>query len=82
MSEISEDDVIAVFGKVSDAVAAEIIATGASKDQMGAARDRYILDHKTRSPGAARDPGPVAQSVERLERSRHGLLGEAGSTLR
>jgi len=81
MSELSRDDVVAVVGEIGDAAVAEIIATGIEKDQLIAARDRVVRDHKTGDPGPAMDPGPFAQTVEILERNRDGLFGEAGSTL-
>jgi hypothetical protein len=39
-----------------------------------------IRDRKAHNPGAPLAPGPFAQVVDILERSR-GLFGDAGSTL-
>ena len=82
MSELSRDDVVAIVGPIGDAAVAEIIATGISKDQLVAAHDRVVRDHKDRDPGPPVDPGPFSQTLVILERlNRDGLLGEAGSTL-
>jgi hypothetical protein len=83
MAELSRDDVIAVLGRqLSDAVVAEIIATGVTKEQLAMARDRALRDHKAHNPGPKLDPGPLAHAVEILERLHgRGILGEGGSTL-
>jgi hypothetical protein len=82
MAELSEDDVIAILGSVSDSLAAEIIGTGISKDELQAARDRVVKDHKAHNPGAPLEPGRFARVVDILESLRErGLFGEAGSTL-
>ena len=80
MSELSRDEVIEILGPVGDVIAAEIIATGIGKAELVAAHDRVIRDRKAHKPGAALEPGPFAQVVDILERSR-GLFGDAGSTL-
>jgi hypothetical protein len=82
MSELSEDDVVAIVGPIGDAAVAGIIATGINKDQLIAAHDRVVRDQKAGDPGPPMDPGPFSQTVVILERLRRdGLLGEAGSTL-
>ena len=82
MSELSRDDVVAIVGPIGDAAVAEIIATGIEKDELIAARDRVVRDHKAGNPGPAVDPGPFSQTIVILERlNRDGLFGEAGSTL-
>ena len=78
MAELSRDEVAEVLGRVGDAIAAEIIATGIGKDELRAARDRVVRDRKSRTPGPPLQPGAFAQVVDILERS-HGLWGEAGS---
>jgi len=80
MAELSRDEVAEVLGRVSDALAAEIIATGIDKAGLVAARDRVIQDRKSHMHDVAVDPGAFAQVVDILERSR-GLFGEGGSTL-
>ena len=40
MSELSSDDVVAIVGPIGDAVVAEIIGTGISKDELVAAHER------------------------------------------
>ena len=67
MSELSRDEVVEILGPVGDAMVAEIIGTGITKEGLVAAHDRVVRDRKAHNPGA-------------LERSR-GLLGEGGSTL-
>jgi hypothetical protein len=80
MAELSRDEIAEILGPVSDAVAAEIIATGISKEKLVAARDRVVRDRKGHDPGPPLEPGPVAEVVDILERTK-GLLGESGSTL-
>ena len=83
MAELSRDDVIDVLGRVlSDAAIAEIIATGVTKDELAAARERALRDHKAHDPGPPLEPGRFAHAVEVLERLRgRGIIGEGGSTL-
>jgi hypothetical protein len=80
MAELSRDEIAEILGPVSDAAAAEIIATGISKEELVAARDRVVRDRKGHDPGPPLEPGPVAKVVDILERTK-GLLGESGSTL-
>jgi hypothetical protein len=80
MAELSRDEIAEILGPVSDAIAAEIIATGISKEELVAARDRVVRDRKGHDPGPPLEPGPVAEVVDILERAK-GLLGESGSTL-
>jgi hypothetical protein len=83
MAELSEDDVVAILGpRVSDALAAEIIAIGITQEELKAAFDRVVKDRKTHNPGAPLDPGRFARAVDILS-SLHerGMFGEAGSTL-
>jgi hypothetical protein len=80
MAELSRDEIAEILGRVSDAIAAEIIATGISKEELIAARDRVVRDRKGHDPGPPLEPGPIAEVVDILERTK-GLLGESGSTL-
>jgi hypothetical protein len=80
MAELSRDEVAEVLGRVSDAIAAEIIATGIDKAGLMAARDRVIRDRKSHTHDVPVEPGAFAQVVDILERAR-GPLGEGGSTL-
>ena len=80
MSELSHDEVVEILGPVNDALVAQIIATGITKEGLVAAHDRVIRDRKAHNPGAELDPGAYARVVDILERSR-GLLGEGCSTL-
>ena len=67
---------------MSDAVVAEIIATGVTKEELVTARDRALRDHKAGNPGPRLEPGRLAHAVEILERLHGGgILGEGGSTL-
>jgi len=83
MAELSRSEVIAILGReLSDAAIAEIIATGVDTQQLAAARDRALRDHKAHDPGPPLEPGPFAHAVEILERLRgRGIIGEGGSTL-
>jgi hypothetical protein len=80
MAELSRDEIVEILGRVSDAIAAEIIATRISKEELIAARDRVVRDRKGHDPGPPLEPGPIAEVVDILERTK-GLLGESGSTL-
>ena len=40
MAELSRDEVVGVLGRLSDVIIAEIIATGITKDELAAARER------------------------------------------
>ena len=80
MSELSRNEVVAILGPLSDAIVAEIIATGIDKEELVAARARVVRDRKAHRPGPPLEPGRFAQVVEILERLReHGIVG--GSTL-
>jgi hypothetical protein len=81
MAELSRDEVVEVLGRLSDVIIAEL-ATGITKDELAAARERVVTDRKAHNPGPPLEPGPFAQVVDILERSPgRGILGEAGSTL-
>jgi hypothetical protein len=80
MAELSRDEIVEILGRVSDAIAAEIIATGISKEELIAARDRVVRDRMGHDPGPPLEPGRFADVVDILERTK-GLLGESGSTL-
>ena len=83
MSELSEDEVVAILGpRISDALAAEVIATGITKDELVVAYNRVVSDRKTHGGGPPLAPGHIARVVGILERLRsQGIFGEAGSTL-
>ena len=83
MSELCKADVTMILGReLSDAVVAEIIATGVTADQLAVARDRALRDRRAHDPGPRLDPGPMAHAVEILERLHgRGILGEGGSTM-
>jgi hypothetical protein len=42
MAELSHDEVIQILGPLSDVIVAEIIATGITKDELAAARERVV----------------------------------------
>jgi hypothetical protein len=82
VAELSHDEVIEVLGPLSDVIVAEIIATGITKGELAAVRERVVKDRKAHYPGPPLEPGPFALVVDILERSPgRGILGEAGSTL-
>jgi hypothetical protein len=81
MTELTQDEVLEVLGRVSDAVVADIIATGVTKDQLIIVRDRVVGQRKSHNPGPPMEPGPMAHAIEILERRTKGILGEGGSTL-
>ena len=79
MSELSRDEVVEILGPVGDAMAAEIIATGISKEGLVAAHDRVVRDRKAHKPGPRLEPGPFAQVVESVNAGVAGGF-RAGST--
>jgi hypothetical protein len=83
MAELSQDDVFGVLGRtVSAALAAEIIATGISKDGLEAAHRRVVADRSHPGVSAPLEPGRESKVVEILERLHsQGLFGEGGSRL-
>ena len=83
MSELSKSEVVAILGpRIGYAAIAEIIATGISRDELVAARERVLHDRATHDHGPKLEPGHVAQVIEILEGMHaNGLLGEAGSRL-
>ena len=64
MAELSLDEVVGVLGRLSDVIIAEIIATGITRDELAAARERVVRDRKAHKPGPRLEPGPFAQVVE------------------
>jgi hypothetical protein len=83
MSELSRNEVVAILGpRIGDALVAEIIATGITKEELKVAYDRVVRDTKTHDHGPAMEPGHVAQVVGILERLQsQGIFGAAGSRL-
>jgi hypothetical protein len=83
MAELSEDEVFAILGrKVSDVLAAEIISTGITAQELQAAFDRVVKDRKAHNPGPPVEPGAFGRVVDILSSLRErGMFGEAGSTL-
>jgi len=57
MAELSHDEVVEVLGRLSDVIIAEIIATGITKDELAAARERVLSDRKAHNPGPPLEPG-------------------------
>ena len=80
MAELSRDEVLEILGPVRDVVIAEVIATGITKDELVAAHARVMKDFEAHRPGAPLEPGPFAQVVDILERSRR-TGREGGSTM-
>jgi hypothetical protein len=89
MSNISRADVVAKFGPLNDVVAAEIIATGATSEDMEVARAWIARDAAGANVRERLPPGSVGRVIDIVERVRaakkHPILGsplgEAGSTL-
>jgi hypothetical protein len=83
MSELSRDEVVAVLGpRISDALAAEVISTGITKEELALAFNRVVSDRKAHDSGPPLEPGHIGRVVEILERLRsQGLFGEGGSRL-
>ena len=54
MAELSRDEVVEDLGRLSDVIIAEIIATGITKDELAAARERVVRDRKAHNPGPLR----------------------------
>ena len=51
MAELSRDEVVGVLGRLSDVIIAEIIATGITKDELAAARERVVRDPESPQSG-------------------------------
>jgi len=83
MSDISRDDVVAVFGPLDDVAVAEIIATGATREDLAAARAWIVKDRAGTNTERFLPDGPVGHVIEIVERIplARSLLGDAGSTL-
>ena len=83
MSELSRNEVVAILGPhVGDALVAEIIATGITKDELKIAYDRVVMETRTHDHSVALEPGHIARVVGILESLRsQGLFGAAGSRL-
>jgi hypothetical protein len=83
MSDLSKSDVIEVLGShLNDAVIADVVATGITKDELVAAKARVLQDRASHTHGPKLEPGRFAKVVDILERLRErGILGRAGSTL-
>ena len=50
MAELSHDEVVEVLGRLGDVIIAEIIATGITKHELAAARERVVSDRKAHNP--------------------------------
>ena len=89
MSNISEEIVTRIFGSLDDIVVAEIIATGATRDEMVAANAWINRDEVDAVADRALPAGAMAKVVHIVERVRiakkhpivGSLLGEGGSSL-
>jgi hypothetical protein len=89
MSEISRDDVITQLGTLDDITIAEIIATGATLEQLQLARAEIIKDEKRTNREIRLPLGPVGRVIDIVERVTNAarypitgsLLGEGGSGL-
>jgi hypothetical protein len=83
MAELSRNEVVAILGsRIGDALVAEIIATGVTKEELKVAYDQVVKDLKTHDHGPPLEPGHIAQVVGILERLRsQGIFGAAGSRL-
>jgi hypothetical protein len=79
MAELSLDEVVGVLGRLSDVIIAEIIATGITRDELAAARERVVRDRKAHKPGPRLEPGPFARVVESVNAGVAGGF-RAGST--
>src|SRR5262249_39027824 len=78
MAELSRDEVAEVLGRVSDAVAAEIIATGIDKAGLVAARDRVVSDRKTHGHHVLVEPGAFGRAGDSRARAGVGELLQSG----
>ncbi len=85
MSELSRDEILAAVHPIDDATVAEIIATGASHDELIKACHHYAT-YRARKTPADVPPGRVGRVVSILERAdtevRESWLGEFGSLLK
>ena len=84
MSELSRDEILAAVHPIDDATVAEIIATGASHDELIKACHYYAKYRASKTPDNV-PAGRVGRVVSILERAdtevRESWLGEFGSLL-
>ena len=66
MAEMTRDDVIAVLGGVDDATVAEIIASGASRQELAEAQAWLANDEPLMNAGRPLARGRVGRLVELL----------------
>ena len=82
MSELTRDEILAAVHPIDDAVVAEIIATGATHDELVEACHFFAKDRKSKAPHEV-PKGRVGRVVSILERIapevKESWLGEFGS---
>ena len=66
MTTLTRDDVVGVLGRVDDVTVAEIIATGASREELAEACAWLANDEPLMNTGRPRASGRVGQLVEIL----------------
>ena len=81
MPGLTRDDVVAVLGRVDDVTIAEIVATGATRDELGEAHTWIANDDLLLASGRPRATGRIAQLVDILasmQESEEALLERSG----
>jgi hypothetical protein len=75
---LRREDVVGILGEVDDAVIAEIVRTGASADELAAARAWVVNDEPLINLGKHLAKDRVASLVEILSRQEDLLPGPRG----
>jgi len=81
MAPLTREDVVAVLGRVDDVTAAEIIATGASRQELAEAQAWLVNDEPMLNSGRLLAAGRVGRLVEilaTLQEQEEALLENSG----
>ena len=76
MTMLTRADVVATVGPVDDHIIAEVLATGASAEELAVARDWTLNDDARMNAGRELPSGRVAQLVELIEAAEECLPGD------
>ena len=66
MAQLTKDDVVATLGRIDDGTIAQIIATGATKEELAEARAWVANEEPLMNAGRPRAAGRVGRLVDLL----------------